>query len=530
MGFANKDGDEPMRRTLFPIVLALIARGLLPASLAQSADANAAPLTMDKLETELAKLREIFTSVDALPDAGTRWVEVQTVFDHATTWHPGWLQHESRSEIKLLTDDGGSRTFDRRKLAAKKPLAEFTWTDARAVRNGDFAAYCRGFLTRKKEPSKRDPGDFDVYDFERELGEANAAVVDSARLACWAKMTGHAKLARQLLQRAADKLQERLAQYVGMPFKGELHQFVADRAFPQLPDNEARTELWDDGEPNKLRHNDLRWNRALAKIPYREDHEAIVRRIRQLESLIVEDDAWKEPSKATIAKMDVHQKAAYWLYHLRNLKVQQCSDPGICRILPDSFWPLTETPEASKKDAPDPATALVSLGYDILPQLIEHLDDDRPTRCLGFWRSYALDSYYSLAYGDCCLQIFEAISLHSLCDGTRIGPYPIKQGQGKKCKELAQQWWRDFQRNGEKQILIEAVARGDCDSCNNAERLVKKYPQEAFTALRDGILAARNDDDRRRLLIGMRRLKDDRVAPFLQEEAHSPRLLNRRGR
>jgi hypothetical protein len=170
---------------------------------------------------------------------------------------------------------------------------------------------------------------------------------------------------------------------------------------------------------------------------------------------------------------------------------------------------------------------LKKLGYDVLPQIIAHLDDDRPTRCVGFWRHYAPDSYYTLTYGDCCQQIFEAIALHSIYERTSTSGYPMRDGQGKQCKERAKKWWQEFQKKGERRVLIEGAMRGERNSYLNAERLVKKFPESAFEPLREGIRAAKEDWIRSNMLNYMRDLKDDRVVAFLREQAKGPRLYAR---
>ena len=118
-----------------------------------------------------------------------------------------------------------------------------------------------------------------------------------------------------------------------------------------------------------------------------------------------------------------------------------------------------------------------------MPQIIAHLDDGRPTRCVGFWRHYSPEGYYTLTYGDCCQQIFEEITLRSIYDRATTNGYPLRDGEGKQCKERAEKWWKEFRKKGEKQILIEATMRGDRDSYLNAERLVKKFPEAAFEPL-----------------------------------------------
>jgi hypothetical protein len=491
---------------------ALIVGALCSVSLSRSEEKKLdAPPSMEELKSELAKLREIFASVDRLPAKDARWVEVREGTADDATWHAGWLLRESDSQISVLTQEGHAETFEKK---------------GAVLRAADFAGFCRDWLAPKKQKVRDDPREPGVYRFYREKGEAEAAVLDAARLACWASAVGNDDLARQLLTRAVEKRREVASRFTGYTFEATVHQFVARRTEPRSQETVAA--LFGDKKPSPRdeRLQSLERDRALAKVPYRPDHDTILGRIRQLESLTAEDRAWKEPTKEDLDRMNVNQKAAYWLHHLRDLNVVQSMSPGMCRVVSDSRWSGFESQQLNK-DAPNPAVELKKLGYDALPQVIAHLDDDRPTRCVGFWRNYAPDSYYNLTYGDCCQQIFEAIALQSIYERKSTSGYPVRDGQGEQCKERAEKWWREFQAKGEKQVLVEATRQGNRDSYENAERLVKQYPEVAFEPLRDGIRSAEEGWIRSNMLNYMRKLHDERVVGFLREEAKGPDLYPR---
>lgn len=82
-----------------------------------------------------------------------------------------------------------------------------------------------------------------------------------------------------------------------------------------------------------------------------------------------------------------------------------------------------------------------------IPQLVNHLDDPRPTRCVGYWRFYAREGHYLLRYGDCCQQLFEAITGHTLYERKTTVGYPYKDGVAKNCKTKAQQWWSNYKKS-----------------------------------------------------------------------------------
>ena len=101
----------------------------------------------------------------------------------------GWLLRESPSEIQILDEFGKTRTPDNRNHAAKTGCGRLQWSDVRNVREGDFAATCRELLTVvKKNDSDDDLNEIGVYRFQRELREADAAVLNAARFACWASV------------------------------------------------------------------------------------------------------------------------------------------------------------------------------------------------------------------------------------------------------------------------------------------------------------------------------------------------------
>jgi hypothetical protein len=507
------------------LTLVVMVIGALPSESRSQADKKQTDVlvSIEEQKSELTKLHEVFASVDKLPAKDARWVEVEAGSAKDKTWHKGWLLRESDTEIQLATEHGWKETFDKKKLAAKRPPTEFQRSDVWAVRNADFAGYCRDFMAQKKKV-KDDPNELGLHRFQRELAAADAAVVDSARLACWASATGNEELARQLLKRAVDKLQARRSTYMGLPASNNVHQFVAGRTMPDAEENSGTLLGEQDQDPRIARLHSLRWKRALAKIPYRSDHDAILQEIKQLESLIAEDKAWNEPTKEEFEKLAVKQKAAYWLHHLRDLNVTQAMQPGMCMVLTDSTCFFVPSQDLANRGNLNPAVELTKLGYEVLPQIISHLEDGRPTHCIGFWRIEAPDSYYSLTYGDCCQQIFEAIALHSIYERTSTSGYPMRDGLGKQCKERAERWWQEFQKKGEKQVLIEGTMRGNRESYLNAERLVKKFPEVAFEPLREGIRATSEDWIRSNMLNFMRQIKDESVVPFLREQARGPHL------
>jgi hypothetical protein len=179
------------------------------------------------------------------------------------------------------------------------------------------------------------------------------------------------------------------------------------------------------------------------------------------------------------------------------------------------------------KKKPNAAVELKNLGLAAVPQLIAHLDDARPTRCKGHWRSYWPEGHYLLRYGDCCQQIFESITGHSIYTRSSTTGYPIQDGKGKECKTNAARWWQDYQKKGEKQMLIEGTAAGDRDSPEQARRLAKKYPEETILPIVQGARLSKDAHVRASLIATASELKGTQVVAFLRGELEGSFLESR---
>ena len=109
-----------------------------------------------------------------------------------------------------------------------------------------------------------------------------------------------------------------------------------------------------------------------------------------------------------------------------------------------------------------------------------------------------------------------------------------------RVKARAQKWYAEFQLKGEKQQLIDAVARADKNSPAQAERLVKKYPEAALPALQAGIKAATSNWVRADLVRMCRDLngeaalalllRDAKAGPSRASRLAAAEALHRRGR
>ena len=92
------------------------------------------------------------------------------------------------------------------------------------------------------------------------------------------------------------------------------------------------------------------------------------------------------------------------------------------------------------------------MGYDAVPQLIHHLEDERFTRSVGFHRNFYF-SHHVLRVSDCALAILEEIA------GLRFWQSTDKEVA--KSKERVVAWYAELKKKGEKGFLTEATERGE---------------------------------------------------------------------
>jgi len=482
------------------------------------------------------KVAAVFDALGLAADKSCRWVAVETGPEGWKWKVEGWMKEEKADEATILDDGGESVTLRRPRPGERRPevakdqkltLEEAYSTKYRAawvIKPADFAAHCEEFL--KPKAPKENGGTPGVYAFMVERGEAEKFVINACRYSYWARQTGHETLAIRLHAAASDAHEKYKGRYIAER-KGALHEFVADKIASGY-----RSGAIGSAQRGAPRAEVLKTWHTIAKIPYHRYREEAQEMVRGYVTLIAEDKKWKEPDLKAIAKLTVAENVAYWMYHLRDANVGQFTDPGMCYVLSNLGRLEIDRDEKTGKlkrrePPPNPAMELKKLGWDALPEVIAHLDDTRPTRCQGHWRSYAPESYVLLRYGDCCQQIFEAITGHSIYDRAHTNAYPIAGGEGKQCKERAEQWYREFKKKGEKQVLIEGTRKATVDSPRHAQKLVEKFPDIALEPIALGARASHKASVRQELVRSAGKLKDEGVVPFLREELNGPFLNSR---
>ena len=414
--------------------------------------ADAAPEAPSPEKTDavdFGPLVEIF-AIPGLPDVkGKRWVIVDSgPVNWPIEWE-GWLIEEDAQEIHLWEWDGEVRTLrkpaarEKRPILKAEPDGSIIWHDvpggdgsvAWEVRVENFHAKSQKFLADGLPQDKDDQGIF--RSMNRRFGLAGH-IVDSARYAYYAHQFGQTAHALDLYAHA----QKAYKTYVDSHLGGDqdspsLPLFVAN----QLAFGKRNVAIFSGHEGVSRTKLKKQWE-EIAAIPHHQYRDEAKSMAKHYQSLLEEDAQWKEPDAKALETFTTEQKVAYWLYHLRDLDAGQTLSPGRCRVLGEFGFELGNW----ENKPPNPAVELKKLGLAAVPQLIAHLDDARPTRSKGHWRAYWPEGHYLLRYGDCCQQIFESITGHTIFRGTTTVSYPIHDGAEKVCKEKAERWWRESQK------------------------------------------------------------------------------------
>jgi hypothetical protein len=238
-----------------------------------------------------------------------------------------------------------------------------------------------------------------------------------------------------------------------------------------------------------------------------------------LKQMIKEDEEYAKKPRKPMKEMTTNERVADLIFNLREQNGRQWSQPGSCDI-------FCVVGAGGGRVEDSPAHQLVDIGYDAVPQLIEALEDKRLTRSVGFHRNFYF-SHHVLRVGDCSLAVLERIAGRSFWEGKYTNAGMIKDGQEKETRKRVQVWWDEYQRKGEKQMLLEGTETGDWNSARQADRLLKRYPSFAFEALVKGMVNAKDEWPRVRLADCLTELGDERAVPVLRKELNGPLVASR---
>jgi hypothetical protein len=220
---------------------------------------------------------------------------------------------------------------------------------------------------------------------------------------------------------------------------------------------------------------------------------------------MVAEDRVHAATSQPMAQMTPHDRIAELIFELRDQNGEQWSQPGACDIFEDP------------RGKASPASQLVALGFDAVPQLIDALTDDRFTRSVGYHRDFYF-SHHVLRIGDCALAIIERIAGRSFYRRATTNSEMMKDGETAATKKAIQAWWGQIQSKGERQVLIDATEVGDENSPLQAERLIAKYPDAALDAIVAGAGRATNMYVHTDLISATAGIKGDSPIGFLLSE------------
>lgn len=360
-------------------------------------------------------------------------------------------------------------------------------------RVGMEAADLRKFVLEQLDSLRQGRGeDYFSRDFDTQLAERAEAFV--LAWACW----------RQDLEAEAQELYD---QTRTMPSRGGI-----DHADPKfrlaLEKDFAQALMWramaDFGKPSITRPELLdQFELILTNYPASEYRKEAADMAAVLRQTIREDAEHEKAGRKDLSRLPTDEKVRELIFRLRD---QNVMDGGYGDIL--MGWRTTNTP----------AHQLVKLGYAAVPQLIGALDSRTPSRSVEIpYRS----TYpgYVLTVGDCAEQILQRITGKSFARADWLANGRSRDQRASASRKAAETWWAEFQKKGEKQMLIEEVSKpGNEDAPREAILLREKYPDSAAAAMIRGIRAATNSSIASDLIRQLGMLDQKSGTEFLKEE------------
>jgi len=218
--------------------------------------------------------------------------------------------------------------------------------------------------------------------------------------------------------------------------------------------------------------------------------------VKLYEALIAEDAAWKDPTPGELAAMPPAKRVAVWIHRLRDHDAFQMSNPGSCSVFGPSHQ--GRLAEERKTVYLNPADELVKLGWNAIPLLIDGLEDRHPTRCEGG----SMGPDHLLRIGDCCQQIFEAISGIPIWEEKNRDQIMTRDGAVSEAKAKAAKWWEEHGKGGAETYYLRRLESTEFVG-HSAKQLLNldaaKYAPALLEMLRKG------DPERRRILLPMLR-------------------------
>jgi hypothetical protein len=433
----------------------------------------------------------------------------------------GWILEESEHAITLLTTALGVKHHSKRQ-GLPKDWAKFEAAHpaARPLPGKwmarPFREYCRKFLETGAR-DYHDTGPDRILDgLEHVAAGGLDHPIEAVLFAHWALVRGETETAKSLLEladRSADIWNQRhrgASLDIRSIVRGALATNLRWQAIRAANAGEDRARLFG------------RWQRLRCLLAGADPQPEADEMLALYRRMVEEDAAWTEPTEKERAEMSHADLAAYWVHQLRDLAARQLSQPGGCSVFGFSSGMSDETVSCHA------AWQLFQMGPAAVPLLIDHLDDPRPTRSMGFHRDFFPASFYLLRTGDACQEILSRIAGRSFFVRRTTNSYMRKDGKTAAVQKAARAWWAEYREKGEERILADGVATGRRDSPAQARILMEKYPDAALDALKVGIRAAGDSWVRNALVEILSGIEGDGPVPLLIEEMREgPSLANR---
>jgi len=222
--------------------------------------------------------------------------------------------------------------------------------------------------------------------------------------------------------------------------------------------------LLENGSPRKAVL--AQWSQTLRVYGQSDYRGQLIELTAQLEKQAVEDEKLRAADVADPEKLPVEKRIEYYLARLPDVHGQQWSQPGHCMTV--GLGAGTEISDA-----------LVKIGRPAVPRLIEHLDDRRLTRSIGFSRSFSPHRVV-LRGLDVAVQCIEKILDIRFYEPSSTSSY-LSNEEAEKRRAVIQDiksWWKAY---GDKPPLDGFLGRLDhgrpyqrLDMLRKAEAIEKK--------------------------------------------------------
>jgi hypothetical protein len=206
-----------------------------------------------------------------------------------------------------------------------------------------------------------------------------------------------------------------------------------------------------------------------------------------------------------LEQMSAAEQVAENIYQLRNLAANHWMFDRRLR---------NAVSASEDKEVVTPADRLVDFGYEAVPQLIEALDDKRFTRSTEeSFRGPPLPRSVMRVSGF-ALRILDYVT------GQNFHPRTADDGRTvvATTRQVAEAWWAEVQRSGEKQNLIKTTASGGEAGCEAARTLAREYPHAALDAIETGIRGTKESGLRGEYVEAAGSIPGDGLVAFLRSQ------------